>query len=192
MLLRAKRSLESQLLLFAMLLMLAFGLSCILPVRPRLLFGLKAALIGVAGGAAVVVFALLVCAVFFLRGKRQGREMSRHFLSAEGEMAFPVAVGKAMVAASEELLFRGLVFGSLLRVSVFAALPVNFVLIYGAYFQPRKPQSVPIFEAGAGMIYALLYFWSHSLFAAFLAHFTADLALWALFMLHSRYLRPGG
>jgi len=175
MLARIKSSLEYQTIFLAAAALISFLICRSVHLIPQLRVSLFAAESGVLAGIGWTAITFL----FYGAGKRLRPAAFSALLrqrSAELKEQSPFALfGAALTAGiGEELLFRGCVFGLLLRQSFWLAFAVNAALTGAAYFRRSSAIPVVLLRMSEATFYGIFYFFNKSLFAVGLAHFIVE------------------
>ena len=156
---RLKQTIEQQIILLSLCLILSLGINYFTGFSPimRLNFTM------LAYGAAAAVFLLLASGVLKLISALRLTGEEQQKVQTAKDLLNDLGAGIAE-GGGEELLLRGFIFALLIRTSVSLAFSINFALTFAAYFDGKKSLSRALTKGLEGSVFALMYLHFQSLF----------------------------
>lgn len=153
--------------------LLAGGLSIIGLDRKNLLSGLKRGLAWSAGFAAV---AGLLSLCLFMVGLNPLRLIRSPLPTDPSQRMLFFLVGGIVAPVTEEIVFRGLVFGYLRRWGVVLAIFLSTAMFAAIHLGP----AIPVTQIIGGAVFAIAYQRTNSLVTPIVIHMSGNLAIFAL------------
>ena len=150
------------------------GLRCIGLAVDQLLPGFKKGLIWSAGFAVLVFFVAVILFIFSINPLKI---LKTNLPSSLPEILLFLIVGGLVGPVSEEMFFRGFLYGYLRRWGVFAAVLASTGLFVFAH---STKQHFPLTQAVGGVLFAVSYEFEKKLLVPVMIHCLGNLALFAL------------